>query len=410
MTDSNQQKFWKNFAKFTWEKKPRLLKKFASPLIEIKEDRIFSMLVEYSDYCRKIKNSQGFKFYLDGQRQHEEDILQILPVKKDKSLLGYHTRMQEMFSDYCLVCDELLQVSQADLVRLQEFTDNLFSHVGFPNRFAEMGLYLGNYRKTPFGVHVDGCGVFSFPVVGEKTFRLWKPDFVKKNPSLDRADHYARFKKHSETLKAFPGDVTYWPSSAWHIAESDGSFSATWSLGVWVDLTHQENLEGALRPLLKSKLKTTGGKTTSDRPPIQKNGQASLLPKNYLDSISELKAISENELHDALLKTWITLNSKQGFKTSPRTTPQTALSFQSRIRMTSPKCVLWSQLKSEAKIIYAFQGTLLESLPSIELLKLIKALNLGHQCLIRDYLTGPKRKQDLKSLQVLSTAGAFVFP
>jgi len=408
MTDKNRQIFWKNFAEFSWEKKPKLAKNFQSPISEIKENQIFSMLVEYSDHCRKDKSPQGFKFYVDGQRLYEEDVLQILPVQKDKSLLGYHARMEKQFSDYCLVCDELLQVSQENMETLQAFTSGLFSHVGFPNRFAEMGLYLGNYRKTPFGVHVDGCGVFSFPVVGKKTFRLWKPGFVKKNPALNRADHYAKFKKHSELLTAYPGDMTYWPSSAWHIAESDGSFNATWSLGVWTDRTHLENLESALRPLLKSKLGTAGEDKMMDRPPSQSDGQASVLPKNYLKSISALKNISENELHDTFLKTWLELTSKQGFKTSPRVKAQTKISYQSRIQMTAAQPILWSKLLSESKTIYAFQGTLLESTPSVELLQLIKSLNLGQQCLIKDYLSGAKKNQDLKALQILSNAGAFV--
>ena len=108
--------------------------------------------------------------------------------------------MEKYFSDYCLVCDELLQANQKNWKKLQEFTDTLFTHVGFPNQFVEMGLYLGNYRQTPFGVHVDGCGVFSFPVIGKKTFRLWKSEFGKQHPELDRAHDYSALKKNSQIL------------------------------------------------------------------------------------------------------------------------------------------------------------------------------------------------------------------
>lgn len=404
MNNSTQKVFWKQFATKIWEKKPILKKNFASPLSTIDDQQIFSMLVAYSDQCRKLKDPSGFKLFVDGQRQYDEETLQILPVKKDKSLLGYHARIEKMFPDYCLVCDELLQVSQENANKLQQFADNLFDHVGFPNRFVEIGLYLGNYRKTPFGVHVDGCGVFSFPVVGEKTFRLWTPSFAKKNPALDRSLNYSKFNKHSQTLKATPDDMTYWPSKEWHIAESDGSFSATWSLGVWVDRTHQENIEHALSPLLKEKLGQLGQRKISDRPPISGNGQIQNLPESYSDSIKQLKAISENDLHDAFLKAWLQLASKKGFKNLATNKNLKKISFSSRIKIADSQNIFWAKLKASSKIIYAFNGYVTKPIASNRLLKLIKALNLGHSCLVQDYLVGPTKSEDLKTLQTLTAA------
>jgi Cupin superfamily protein len=397
MAKSNQQSFWKSFAKNSWEKKPLLAKKFDSPLAKIKAEHIFDMLVEYGDHCRKVQKADGFKLYIDGQIQYDDETLQLLPEKKDKTLQGYHYRMEEMFEDYCLVCDELLQVSQKHLQKLHAFSDHLFSHVGFPNRFAEIGLYLGNYRQTPFGVHVDGCGVFSFPVVGKKTFRLWKPEFATKHPALDRAHEYSKFKKNSETMIATAGDMTYWPSSAWHIAESDGSFNATWSLGVWVDRTHHQNLEIALNPLLKAKLGLLGTqKVTMRKTPSE-------LPSNYLKSISVLKNISENEWHDTLLKSWLELSSKNGFKNFPQNKSQPKLSMQSLIELSSSSPILCSNLKSKAHVYYAFQRNAIEAVKSASLLKLIQDLNTGKACLISDYL---KKPHDMKSMQALANQGA----
>ena len=398
----DQKKFWPQFKKNYWEKEPLLVKNFTSPVKDISEDQIFSMLVKYSDHCRKQKNVDGFKFYIDGQLQYEQETLQILPTQKDKTLQGYNQRMEEIFEDYCLVCDELLQVSEKNSKKLQDFTTTLFKHVGFPNRFVEMGLYLGNYRQTPFGVHVDGCGVFSFPVVGKKTFRLWTPEFARKNPSLDRAHNYSKFKKNSHTMKASTGDMTYWPSTSWHIAESDGSFNATWSLGVWVDLTHQENLESALRPLLKSKLGELGIKTMVQL--SKENSSAEALPQNYLETLKAIKNISENEWYDALLKSWLELASKKGFKNFPQTQTSSKVSLKHKIKVNEfSSSILWSNLQSEVKTIYAFQGNLIESKPSPKVIKLITALNLGKICLISDYI----QKNDLPIVQTLVKLNAF---
>ncbi|MEN0059322.1 MAG: RNA methylase, partial [Bdellovibrio sp.] len=143
------QKFWQNFAKNIWEKKPLMIKNFPSSLLEMGEEEVFDLLVLYANKRRKLNDPTGFKFYIDGFKVNEEEVLQILPTKQDKSLVGYHNRMKAMFSDYCLVCDELLTVNSKRQHLLTEFTEQLYRHVGFPNRFSEIGLYLGNYRRTP---------------------------------------------------------------------------------------------------------------------------------------------------------------------------------------------------------------------------------------------------------------------
>ena len=396
-------KFWTSFANKHWEKKSLLVKNFKNSIIEINQIEIFKMLVEFSNRCRKLKSAEGFKLYIEGQMLHPAEVLQFLPLKSDKTLVGYNTRMEKDFPDYCLVCDELLQASQHHWEKLHEFTNTLYSFVGYPNRFAEMGLYLGNYRKTPFGVHVDGCGVFSFPVIGHKTFRLWEPSFALKNPSLDRAMNYDRFKKNSTTMKASHGDMTYWPSSAWHISESDGSFNATWSIGVWVDRPHLNNVELALSPLIKSKLGAIGKETvTKDftkNSTALSDGEVPSLPKNYLHSISAISTISKDELYDTFMHTWLKLLSMHGFKTRLRTSFKSNFSATSEIQLPNLKAIFWTQLKSKKKTLYAFEGKTLEISPSANIHKLVKALNSGQTCKISNYIKGSKKSAELKALE-----------
>jgi ribosomal protein L16 Arg81 hydroxylase len=401
-------KFWHGFAKNHWEKKPLFVKNLQSSLREISADEVFNLLVLYSDHCRKLNNPEGFKFYIGGFKCGAEDVLQVLPEKTDKSLLGYHARMQALFSDYCLVCDELLSVNHKKQHLLTDFTDELYRHVGFPNRFSEMGLYLGNYRKTPFGIHVDSCGVFSFPVVGTKSFRLWTSAYAKKNPGLDRAFKYDKYKKDSQLLQASPGDMTYWPSSAWHIAESDGSFSATWSLGVWVNQPHKELLSESLKDLIEKKSGAAADTPTTHFKTLHSGaGEVTELPESYLQAIDWLQKLSLLELQESFLKSWMKHISLQGFKTVPRI--DFKISAKSHIQLRHQRSlVLWQQsLTSKKNIIFSFGGVLVESAKSKDLLKLIKALNAGEACQISSYLKGPHKKKDLAALQMLADAGAF---
>ncbi len=402
------QKFWTHFSKNIWEKKPVAVKNVKSPLLEMGEAEIFRLLVLFSDHCRTLKSAAGFKFYIDGVQTHPEDVLQVLPVKKDKSLIGYHRRMNALFSDYCLVCDELLKFNAEKQALLTDFTAELYRHTGFPNRFSEMGLYLGNYRKTPFGVHVDRCGVFSFPVVGQKKFRLWTSAYVKKHPELDRAFSYSRHKKDSILMQAEAGDMTYWPSSAWHIAESDGRFSTTWSLGVWVDKPHKELFSESLNLLVAEKMGASGELTATVFQNLHSaTGEMTELPKAFVKSIQLLKELTAEVLEENFLKFWMQHVSLLGFKNLPQGTEQPGLS--SRLRLRSPRAkILWQASRvHKTKVFCSFGGVLIKTEKSSGLLKLIKTLNEGEICLVRDFIN-PSHKTDLQSLQQLAEAGALV--
>ncbi|MGZ3690758.1 MAG: JmjC domain-containing protein [Pseudobdellovibrio sp.] len=400
------QKFWTHFSENIWEKKPLALQNVKSPLLEIGEKEIFRLLVLFSDRCRKSGSANGFKFYINGIQAHPEDVLQVLPEKKDKNLSGYHKRMNHLFQDYCLVCDELLQANAEKQKLLNDFTNQLYRQVGFPNRFSEMGLYLGNYRKTPFGVHVDRCGVFSFPVAGQKKFRLWTSDFVKKNPALNRAFSYEKYKKNSEVITAQGGDITYWPSSSWHIAESDGSFCATWSLGVWVDKPHKKLFSESLDLLLSEKFGSHGEAANTAFETLHTAvGEVTELPSSFKKSVQILRQLTQIELEENFLKSWMLHISLQGFKNIPQSLIK--LKYNSRVKLQNGAAkVLWQQSRlKKTKLFFSFGGVLIES-ESTRLLKLIKAVNSGESCLISDFIKAGD-KSEIKNLQLLAAAGAF---
>lgn len=393
--------FWRRFAKETWERKPLAVPNFRAGITAIDEKRVFALLVSYANLCRKRGDADGFKFYIDGQRAHEQDVLQILPLKRDGDLLGYHRRMSALFEDYCLVCDELLRVSHAEEKFLAEFTRDLYRHVGFPNRFAEMGLYLGNYRRTPFGVHVDGCGVFSFPVVGKKKFRLWTPAYAAKNPDLDRAFEYKAHRKASSLLTAGPGGMTYWPSSAWHIAESKGEFSATWSLGVWVDHPLSAVLSAATDGLLVKALGAEANAGTTMPAPDTKYGEVTALPGSYERALKSFGKISEDDLREALLASWMSHLAKRGFKNTPSRT----VKLGARIQLVDQDApVLWR--RAHGKISCAFADFNARDI-SENFLRLLLALNAGERPTVKDYLKGARMARDLEVLKALAAAGAF---
>jgi hypothetical protein len=202
--------------------------------------------------------------------------------------------------------------------------------------------------------------------------------------------------------------MTYWPSSAWHIAESDGSFSATWSLGVWVDQPHKELFAAGLKDLVNEKTGVAGSVVTTQFKNLHsKAGEVSELPEAYLHSIDSLKSLTAIELQEVFLKSWMKHISLQGFKNIPEVAFK--VSAKSRIQLRNKKSlVLWQQgLASKNKIFISFGGVLVEGKKTSGLFRLIKDINAGESCLISSYLKGSTQKSDLRSIQSLADAGAF---
>ncbi len=386
--------FWSDFVKKNWEKKPAHFSKINLSIMQLDQNTVFDWLVGYSNYCRKTKTTEGFKFYINGESQYQNEVLQSLPIKSDKTLLGYHQRISELFSDYCLVCDELIQVSGAAWNVLGDFTKKLYQKVGLPNRPSEIGLYLGNYKKTPFGVHVDGCGVFSIPIVGEKKFRLWTAAYVKKNTDLELAFEYPHHIKASKVLTAVPGDLTYWPSSAWHIAESNGSFSATWSLGVWVDQDYSDIVSETLKPYLVDMIKhDSTRKLIPYRNQISSTGQIRHAPPLMQRTAQKISRLSEAEIDDLFLKKWLTLSSKNGFKSVPLATKSISLKRTDWIQADPRNPVLWAQL-SDHSVCIASHGKLMTLKKSKANTKFLTDLNSGSELFVNAVIGTDKNKNN----------------
>src|SRR5690606_24107220 len=102
------------------------------------------------------------------------------------------------------------------------------------------------------GVHKDDASNFQFILEGDKTMRVW-PDQAFGDPAAmwEDASHvrdaeYERARARGEVLRGRPGDVLYWPSSHWHVGESDRRLSVALNLALYLP---EQPLALALRAL-----------------------------------------------------------------------------------------------------------------------------------------------------------------
>ncbi|MBI1860890.1 MAG: hypothetical protein HYR96_08235 [Deltaproteobacteria bacterium] len=115
--------------------------------------------------------------------------------------------------------------------------------IDFPVPRAFLDLFYGNYLSNFTGLHRDTQEIFAFVVRGKKRILAWPSEyFLGKLKGLGPGARYfhmrlpldhRKYRRDAVTLDARPGDIIYWPSDYWHVAEAqDASFSAMISLGV----------------------------------------------------------------------------------------------------------------------------------------------------------------------------------
>ena len=278
---STETSFWKHFAKNHWEQKELVTDNpaLAGPMSEEELFRIVSRLPESpfrGPFVRpwylvlRLIN----KIFLRSSERIEPRVLlhfviesrwkivrrfrikfglfvsrKRLPRPEDGSFLGYHERISRELNPswrrflglqrrrYCLKVyhPEMASFKMWEATS-KKITTKLYKQVGMSNGGYYYEFFIGDYSRSPIGVHRDDESLFHFPVVGTKAVRLWSPEFVQQHPDIKGCLNYKSYKDGSILVKAGPGQTIYWPSKYWHIgeAEAEGQFSVSLALGLVV--------------------------------------------------------------------------------------------------------------------------------------------------------------------------------
>lgn len=258
--------FWTDFKKSYFEKKPVVFKKNAPflPLPRLSDPALFQEFVRMIDDNRSKEyvHDDAIKLFLNQrQRKLGSDIEHIFPKVQDGSFEGYNNRLLKIknLEEYCWILEGLHRFDRNFFRSICEFVRPMFTVLGIPKKQIEVNLFIGNYKRTPFGVHVDRASIFHMPVVGIKKMRTWKAEYVRKNPELRHAKEYKKHLKNSVLLKAEPGGFMYWPSNRWHTGESTGTFSVTWGFGFWFGDIADDHLKKTFDQQWDVKLKSKTG-------------------------------------------------------------------------------------------------------------------------------------------------------
>jgi 50S ribosomal protein L16 3-hydroxylase len=364
--------FWSRFVEQYWEKRPVVLSgkdTEAFPVISAPE--LFPAVSACAESFLAGEEQKVRLYVDDGQ----VDILggrhgDLLPKIADGSFEEYNHRMvhRHGLGDYALVIADWHQFSRPLWDRLVLTVKSLANQVGISASRMDTQVFLGTYHKTPFGVHVDAASAFHFPIIGSKRMRFWEDGFARQTPSLHHARQYEQFSAASVVNEATAGEIIYWPSTYWHVGESEGEFAVTWRFAYWI-------ADGMRRRVMVNAAEVFEGLRATpltSMPPIPDKSE-------QIDGVEELlkdviTAAQSLELRRRLIATWLEQCSSFGFVRVPAPGPQDI--NRSQLRLKAP-FRLYAARVDETHLCVAAAGRSSFVANDPRVVELIDALNDG---------------------------------
>ena len=226
--------FWSRFKNRYWEKEPGLFSQlFEKPLISPAE--AFDAAVRASDLYRARDDNVAIRFYIE-EGEIASDLSKYLPRARDGTLAKYARRISQQISHrrFAFVLGET-QIYRLSIWQSPRFPLRFYTRTDIPLQPASATLFIGDYEKTPFGVHRGTSGNFKFIVDGRKRIRLWPSAHFRNDSRGDHFLNYERDLKASTVFTGCPGDVIYWPSDSWHSGENARGVATSISLALFVE-------------------------------------------------------------------------------------------------------------------------------------------------------------------------------
>jgi len=341
--------------------------------------------------ARLRTNKHGFRIYIDGVKLIGNDMAQFYdyPPAAGETLEEWSTRV---FGDkkfgMIINLGEKLNVDLANEVAKK--IRPLFQQVGFPREGVNFTIFIGNYDKTPLGIHQDPAGqsVTHFHLgPSDKTMYTWgKHEFPKllEDKGLLITDveeliPYATKYTFSE------GDVYFMPEGEYHIGKQDGlSIAVT----IWqYNLTKSKLLKKVVSTLIEQFAEEDNSLNLPDQNPLDSySGIESTI--DLLSLPPDMMGLSLPDLlREAYIEMRYAIQSNSGYRTSPLTADEIHL-FENDdiIELVQPFQLLYKRSKDEERLQMFIRGVKIEFMYFQCITHLIDVINDGKPHKVEDLL------------------------
>ena len=379
--------FWAHFEREHWEKRPLLIKNpFAEPILS--PEATFKTLVRASQRAGST-DDLPIGFYVDYGRLIAE-VRKYLPLAADGSNRGYAERLSRALQGrrFALIAQEFQAENALLWFRLREFVRGLFAVVGVPGQGAKATLFMGDYEKTPVGLHDGNSSNFKFIIEGRKKMRLWPGEFFRGKEEVERTLDYERFADGGVTLEGEPGDIIYWPSSNWHIGEPVDGLAVSISLALFVH--DQPSAPHEIWAQLARRIEESIGTTAIGDHDLFNPKQ---LPprKRTVTAVANLAArhlresSRDPELGEQIDAMWLNRATSFGFEFVPPPLPPKSLGDDAVVQGSAEYPIAWLPA-SDDEMICSVNGHSFSIAANPNIIALFKKLNRAGSHRVRDLL------------------------
>jgi 50S ribosomal protein L16 3-hydroxylase len=363
---------WRDFISRSWERNAAALPG-VWPSAPASPELLFGTSVEAADRLRAGDATVQFSLFVAGDEVEAEQVVSHLPRARDGSLRGWAARLDDQLSgaEFTLLLAEPHLYARELWTTARGILRGLFSRTGIPCGGVDTAMFVGRYRKTPFGVHRGQMSVLTFPTEGTKHFRLWPRGYGEAHPNIRDSLDYGEHLEPSFLLEGKAGDALYWPADLWHIAEGTGEFTAAWNVGFWWDGPPVARVLGALAMELEARVGERDPRGVSYEVPGGRGDGAAgapaaaaavgalplerLLPERMQRVTAATAQMSGTVTLETLVSAqWLRLLSADGFRLVP---PRSPLAIDlGDVLLLDPDAGLWWAADSAGRLHVAAQG------------------------------------------------------
>lgn len=376
--------FWAHFAEHYWEKRPLVITQpFVVPLATPEET--FQTLVKATNQYLAGDRSFLLDFYIEYAKLIT-GVGTYLPVSQDMSVVSYAARVSHQIQGrrFGLVAEDFHIHSAEIWLRIRELFHGLFAFIGIPGEKATSALFLGNYEKTPYGLHVGEAGSFKLVIEGRKRVRVWPPHYFRDKK--DVTPDYERFLDGSIVLEGDPGDVFYWPSGFAHVGESvDGGLVMSITVALFMDSRASIDLSEAAK-MVENRLEGTDAANLYPVRCSTIQESAEKLPQVLEIATKALRDASrDSQLKQDMQIQWLNRLSSCGFAKVPPPLPSEPME-DDRIVRGDPHYPILRLLTDDSEMLCSANGHAFSVAAHPHILKLLERLNRGEACAVKNLM------------------------
>jgi 50S ribosomal protein L16 3-hydroxylase len=213
---------WGRFIESDWMRRPSLIQGVVGEHFVTEAD-IFLAALEAARENRGSRGDKGMRIFI-GNAIVASNVRDLVPVSDDGSFDGYAERLRREHGihEFGLQLDYVHLRNPAVMRKIIPTLQGIWGQVGIPMAGAYVDAFIGNYPRTPFGVHRDRMHDFMFMIKGERRMRLWSPEAGALCALEERELEYDHHIDKALEIEGRRDSIIYWPPSYWHVGESAG--------------------------------------------------------------------------------------------------------------------------------------------------------------------------------------------